>query len=70
MLDKLIESKKDAREAKRLGGFMSATATGAFFVLSAAFIYSIFAADIALASGDDLTLSELVAPVALPEQKP
>ncbi len=35
-----------------------------------ALIYSIFASDIALASANDLTLSALVAPVQIAEQKP
>lgn len=70
MLDRLIESKKDTRETKRLGGFLLSTATGAFFVLTTAFIYSLFAADIALASSDGLMLSALVAPVQINEQKP
>lgn len=70
MLDKLIESKKDTKESRRLGGFLSATSVGAFFVLTTAFIYSIFAADIALASSDDLMLSALVAPVQIAEEKP
>lgn len=70
MLDKLIESKKDARDARRFGGFLATTATGAFFVLTFGFIYSLFAADVALASSDGLTLSALVAPVQISEQKP
>ncbi len=70
MLDKLIESKKDNGQTKRLGGFLLTTATGAFFVLTAGFIYSLFAYDVALASGDNLMLSALVAPVRISEQKP
>ncbi len=70
MLDKLIESKKDTKRTKRLGGFLLTTAAAAFFVLTTAFIYSLFAADVALASGDDLMLSALVAPVQIAEEKP
>lgn len=70
MLDRLIESKNHTKESKRLGGFMATTATGAFAVLLFALIYSLFASDIALASGDDLMLSALVAPVQIAEQKP
>lgn len=69
MLDRLIESKKNTKETRRLGGFLLTTATGAVFVLMIAFIYSLFAYDVVLAS-DNLMLSALVAPVQITEQKP
>lgn len=69
MLDKLIESKTNGKENKRLGGFLFSTATGAFAILLAAFIYSIFSANLVLAS-DDLNLSALIAPVPMAEQAP
>lgn len=69
MLDKLIESKSDARENKRIGGFLLTTATGAFFVLAVALIYSLFSYNVALAS-DNLNLSAIVAPVPLAETAP
>lgn len=69
MLDKLIESKKNTKESRRLGGFLLTTATGAFSVLLVALIYSLFSYNVALASGD-LTLSAIVAPVQISEEKP
>ncbi|MDQ6785605.1 MAG: energy transducer TonB [Acidobacteriota bacterium] len=69
MLDKLIVSKNDGKENRRLGGFLLSTATGAFSVLLIVFVYSLFSYDIALAN-DDLTLSALIAPVQMAEQTP
>lgn len=69
MLDKLIESKSNGGENRRLGGFLLTTAAGAFAVLTVALIYSLFAYNVALA-GDNLNLSAIVAPVQIAEQAP
>ncbi len=65
----MVESKNDGAENRRLGGFLLTTATGAFFVLTFALVYSLFTYNVALA-GDNLNLSALVAPVQMAEQAP
>lgn len=69
MLDRLIESKNDGAENRRLGGFLLTTATGAFFALTFALVYSLFAYNVALA-GDNLMLSATITPVPIAEEKP
>lgn len=69
MLDRLIESKNDGAENRRLGGFLLTTATGAFFALTFALVYSLFAYNVALA-GDNLMLSAIITPMPIAEEKP
>ncbi len=65
----MVESKSGGAENRRLGGFLLTTATGAFFVLMFALLYSLFTYNVALA-GYNLNLSALVAPVQMAEQAP
>jgi protein TonB len=69
MLDQLVESKSNARENTRRSGFLVTTFVIMITVLVSAWLYSLFAKDYGLGSGD-LELSELVAPVPVPEEEP
>lgn len=69
MLDKLVESKNNNGENRRLGSFLLTTSTGAFAVLIFALLYSLFTYNVALGN-DDLNLSALIAPVKITEQAP
>ncbi len=69
MLDQLVESKSNSRENARRGGFLLTTFLVISAVLVSALLYSLFAKDYGLGSGD-LELSELVAPVPVPEAEP
>lgn len=69
MLDKLIESKNNRCENRRLGGFLLSTFTAAAAVLTFALIYSLFAYNLAL-GGENLNLTALAAPVKIEEQTP
>ncbi len=69
MLDKLVVSKNNNEENRRLGSFLMTTATGALSVLAFALVYSLFTYNLALGN-DNLNLSALVAPVTIAEQAP
>jgi len=69
MLDQLVESKSNARENTRRSGFLLTTAVIMVSIILSAWMYSLFAKDYGLGSGD-LELSELVAPVPVPEEEP
>lgn len=69
MLDKLIESKNNASENRRLGGFLLSTVSGAATILTVALIYSLFNYNLALGS-DGLDMSSVIAPVAITENAP
>jgi hypothetical protein len=69
MLDQLVESRSNTRENTRRTGFFATTFVILVAVLLGAFVYSLFAKDYGLDSGD-LELSALVAPVPVPEEEP
>jgi protein TonB len=69
MLDQLVESRSNARENTRRSGFLLTTFLVMTCLLVGALIYSLFNKDYGLGSGD-LELSELVAPVPVPEEAP
>ncbi len=69
MLDKLVVSKNNDVENRRLGSFLLTTTTGALSVLAFALVYSLFTYNPALGN-DNLNLSALVAPVTIAEQSP
>ncbi len=69
MFDQLVESKSNAGENTKRGGFLITT----FLIVSTVFIggvlWSLFAKDLGVGGGD-LELSSLVTPVPLPEAEP
>ena len=69
MLDQLVESKSNARENTRKSGFLLTTFIILTSVLIGGWLYSLFAMDYGLGSGD-LELSTLVAPVQIAEEAP
>ena len=69
MLDQLVESRSTAGENTRRGGFLLTTGIILSALLVGAWMYSLFAHDYAMGSGD-LELSSLVAPVPVPEEAP
>ncbi len=69
MLDQLVESKSNAKENTRRSGFMLTTFVIIFAMLISGWVYSLFAKDYLMGSGD-LELSTLVAPVPVPEDEP
>jgi TonB family protein len=69
MLDQLVESRSTAGENTRRGGFLLTTGILLASALVGAWMYSLFAHDYAMGSGD-LELSSLVAPVPVPEEAP
>jgi periplasmic protein TonB len=70
MFDQLVESTsaRDSGSAKRNALLVSSLALVAF-IFSGGLLWSLFAKDFNM-SGDDLTLSSLVAPVPVPESEP
>ncbi|CAA9379423.1 MAG: hypothetical protein AVDCRST_MAG74-248 [uncultured Pyrinomonadaceae bacterium] len=69
MLDQLVESKNNAGENTRRSGFLLTTFVIMTSILVGGWMYSLFAKDYGLGSGD-LELSELVAPVPMAEEEP
>lgn len=69
MLDQLVESKSNAGENTRRSGFLLTTFVAMTALLIGGWMYSLFAKDYGLGSGD-LELSTLVAPVPVPEDEP
>jgi protein TonB len=69
MLDQLVESKSNAGENTRRSGFLLTTFVIMTSILVGGWMYSLFAKDYGLGSGD-LELSELVAPVPMAEEEP
>ena len=69
MLDQLIESKSNSRENTRRSGFFATTFVVLITLLLGTLVYSLFAKDYGMDSGD-LELSALVAPVPVPEEAP
>ena len=69
MLDKLVESKNNGRENKRLSGFLMTTFMTMAFILLFGLIYSLFSQTLILGSGD-LDAANLIAPVAFEPETP
>jgi TonB family protein len=69
MLDQLVESKNNSGENTRRSGFLLTTFVIMTTILVGAWMYSLFAKDYGLGSGD-LELSTLVAPVPVAEEEP
>ncbi len=69
MLDQLVESKSNSRENTRRTGFFATTFVVLITLLLGTLVYSLFAKDYGMNSGD-LELSALVAPVPVPEEEP
>lgn len=69
MLDQLVESRSTVGENTRRGGFLLTTTIVLSSLLLGAWMYSLFAHDYGMGSGD-LELSSLVAPVPVPEEAP
>lgn len=69
MLDQLVESKNNSGENNRRSGFLLTTFVLMVAILLSSLIYSLFAKDYGLGSGD-LELSSLVAPVPVAEEEP
>jgi len=69
MLDQLVESRNNAGENTRRSGFLLTTFVIMTSILVGGWMYSLFAKDYGLGSGD-LELSELVAPVPMAEEEP
>lgn len=69
MLDQLIESKSNAGENTRRSGFLLSTFVVMVSLMIGGWMYSLFAKDYGLGSGD-LELSSLVAPVPVAEEEP
>ncbi len=69
MLDKLVESKNNGGENKRLSGFLLTTFFTVISILTFGLIYSLFNQSLAM-NGEGLDVSALTAPVALADQPP
>lgn len=69
MLDQLVESRSNAKENTRRSGFVVTTFIIMAFLLAGSWVYSLYAKDYGLGSGD-LELSTLVAPVPVAEEEP
>ncbi|MGI8641320.1 MAG: TonB family protein [Pyrinomonadaceae bacterium] len=69
MLDKLIESKNNGGENRRLSGFLLTTFLTVVSVLTFGLIYSLFSQTLAMGS-ESLDVSTLVAPITIVEQSP
>lgn len=69
MLDQLIESNGHRVENKRRGGFMLSTFFVVCSVLLSGFLWSLFAKDLGMNTGN-LEISELIAPLAVNEEPP
>ncbi len=69
MLDQLVESRNTRGENTRRSGFLLTTFVIMTSILVGAWMYSLFAKDYGLGSGD-LELSTLVAPVPVAEEEP
>lgn len=69
MLDQLVESKSNTKENTRRTGFFATTFITLIALLLGTLVYSLFAKDYNMDSGD-LGLEALVAPVPVPEEEP
>ncbi len=69
MLDKLVESKNNNTENKRLSGFLLTTFLTIIAILTVGLIYSLFNQTLAMGN-ENLDVSTLVAPLTATEQSP
>lgn len=69
MLDQLVESRSNAKENTRRSGFLLTTFVIMTTIMVGGWMYSLFAKDYGLGSGD-LELSTLIAPVPVAEEEP
>ena len=69
MLDQLVESTSQRRENQRRGGFMLSTFFVVFSLLSSGVLWSLFAKDLGMNTGN-LEISQLVAPLAVADEQP
>ena len=69
MLDQLVESRSNAAENTRRSGFLLTVMVVMVGIMVGSWMYSLFAKDYGLGSGD-LELSSLVAPVPVAEEEP
>lgn len=69
MLDQLVESKSGPGDGARRSGFILVTLVIVFTVFFGSIVWSLFAKDLAIGA-EDLELSNLVAPVPVPEDEP
>lgn len=69
MLDKLVESKDNKEENKKLRKFLLATSTITISGVIFALIFSLFTQSLAM-GGENINLSSLITPAAIPEDNP
>ncbi len=69
MFDQLVESKSGPGDGARRGGFLLTTMILISTLFFGSIVWSLFAKDLAM-GGEDLELSNLVAPVPVPEEEP
>lgn len=69
MLDQLVESRSGPGDGARRGGFLLTTLVIVFALFFGSIVWSLFAKDLAIGA-EDLELSNLVAPVPVPEEEP
>ena len=69
MLDQLVESKSGPGDGARRSGFLLITLVVVFSVFFGSIVWSLFAKDLVIGA-EDLELSNLVAPVPVPEDEP
>lgn len=69
MLDKLIESKNNSLEKRRLNGILASAFTAVISILAVALVYSLFSYNLVLGS-DDLEISTLLSPADFENEPP
>jgi TonB family protein len=69
MFDQLVESTSDSKGGGLRNGLLAMSLLSVAFIFGGGLLWSLFAKDFGM-SGDDLTLSSLVAPVPVPESEP
>ncbi len=69
MFDQLVESKSGGSNGGLRNGLLATSLVAVALIFGGGMLWSLFAKDFNL-SGDDLTLSSLVAPVPVPESEP
>ncbi len=69
MLDQLVESKNNTRENKSRGGILLTTFVLVVGMCFSAVVWSLFAKDLKMGS-ESFELSNLVAPIPIPEKAP
>jgi periplasmic protein TonB len=69
MFDQLVESTSESKSGRLRNGLLAMSLLSVALIFSGGLLWSLFAKDFGM-SGDDLTLSSLVAPVPVPESEP